>query len=764
MAAGGVVKAGTELRPLERDLAATVALAAYSIVVGLGFARVFGGWDFADDVIAIVVVGHGASFVLRRLRVSGWVAVPVVVLLLLWLIALQSYRSTFNAVFPTGATWDLFRLETGLVREQFRTAVAPVLYGAGWATLSGLAIMAVVVLSDTFAFRAEARGEALVPGGVLYVFIAALGTDRSAALGSDQSRVTLTAALIATGFLAVFTLRSLHDRRRRVESSASVSGARALVFPAAVASAIAIGVLAGVIGPRLPGAGAEPLYHTRNRGGVTEVLSPLVDIRSRLVNRTNTLLFRVFSPVQSNWRYTSLPEFDGRQFRLPERDLEDAGGSLGIVREGAVPFTHEIQIQSLGGQLVPAAADPIRASPSGSLRYNPDTSTLLKSGDELGLGEMFTIESASPRLEPDVLRAAPREAPPDPIYLELPDNFPGSVGDLAREVTAGTTTDYDTAIALQNWFQSEFSYSLQVQSGHGTSAIESFLIERVGYCEQFSATYAAMARTLNIPSRVAVGFTSGVLAPDNWYGVLGKNAHAWPELWFGAAIGWVPFEPTPGRGIPGAESYTGIPAQQDTTPAVAGSGDRPPVTPTTRPTAATFSDPDAQVPTPTGVPNARPEDLANANAIDTSKGLPMWPFVAILLIAAIAAAPAVARRLRRRVLRRAPADVRIVHAWQRATSSLRLAGVSGRPSMTTREWATATATVLPVAARPMWSLSGVVDSVTFGTPGMIDLEAVGPYGASVARDCTAWAHQIDEIVAETLTTRERLLRYATDWG
>ena len=39
----------------------------YTIVVGLGFARVFGGWDFADDVIAIVVVGHGASFALRRL-------------------------------------------------------------------------------------------------------------------------------------------------------------------------------------------------------------------------------------------------------------------------------------------------------------------------------------------------------------------------------------------------------------------------------------------------------------------------------------------------------------------------------------------------------------------------------------------------------------------------------------------------------------------------------------------------------------------------
>jgi transglutaminase-like putative cysteine protease len=764
VAEGGVVKAGTELRPLDRDLAATVALALYSIVIGLGFARVFGGWEFADDVVAIVVVGHGASFVLRRLRVSGWVAVPAVVLLLLWLIALQSYRSTFSAVFPTGATWDLFRLETGLVRQQFRTAVAPVLYGAGWATLSGMAIMAVVVLSDTFAFRAEARGEALVPGGVLYVFIAALGTDRSAALGTDQSRVTLTAALIATGFLAVFTLRSLHDRRRRVESTASVSGARALVLPTAVASAVAIGLLAGVIGPRLPGAGAEPLYHTRNRGGVTEVLSPLVDIRSRLVNRTNTLLFRVSSPVASNWRYIALPEFDGRRFDLRDDDTDDANGSLAAVRQGAEPFTHQIQIESLGGKLVPAAADPIRAAPAGSLRYEADTSTLFKTGDELGLGETFTIESAAPRLEPDDLRAAPHEAPPDSIYLGLPDNFPGSIGDLARQVTAGTTTDYDAAIALQNWFHSEFSYSLQVQSGHGTSAIESFLIEKVGYCEQFSATFAAMARTLGIPSRVAVGFTPGLQSPDGWYNVLGKNAHAWTELWFGAAIGWVPFDATPGRGIPGSESYTGIPAQQDTTPAQAGTGDRPPVTPTTRPTAATFADPDAQVPVPTGVPTGRPEDLNSESAIDASKGLPMWPFVAILLIAAIVAAPAVARRLRRRMLRRAPADERIVHAWQRATSSLRLAGVSGRPSMTTREWATATATVLPVAARPMWSLSGVVDAVTFGTPGMIDLEAVGPYGTSAARDCTAWAHQIDEIVAETLTPRERLLRYATDWG
>src|SRR5439155_17454307 len=102
-----------------------------------------------------------------------------------------------------------------------------------------------------------------------------------------------------------------------------------------------------------------------------------------------------------------------------------------------------------------------------------------------------------------------------------------------------------------------------VPPGHSGRDLEHFLFEsKRGYCEQFSGAYAAMARAIGLPARVAVGFTAGELDPTTGeYVVKGFNGHAWPEVYLDG-FGWVAFEPTPGRGMPGAESYTGLPEQQ----------------------------------------------------------------------------------------------------------------------------------------------------------------------------------------------------------
>jgi transglutaminase-like putative cysteine protease len=752
----------------ERDLAATAALTAYSLSVAVGFARVFNEWGFLGDLALLVIIGHGTSFALRRMRVSGWLAIPFIGALLLWVLVALHYSETLTWLVPRGATWDQIDLEVGLVRDDFQTTVAPVLYGAGWDVLAGFALIVAVVMADAFAFRAEARGEALVPGGVLFVFIAALG--------SSRLRISVTALLIATGVLAVVALRAMHDRSRRVELT-SARGPGSMIVPSAVATAAAIAVIAGIVGPRIPGADAEPLYNTKGRGGgVTDVINPIVDIRSRLTNRGNVELFRVNADARAYWRVTTLPAFNGRQFGQPRTPLERVPPPSNL--DDRPRITQRIQVLELGGRFVPAAADPVQAEGSRAgepieLRQVRDSDALVALSADHNSSDLFTVVSAVPNPSPDQLRGATADSPPNPIFLELPDNLPSLVGDLAAEVTGDTSNPYDAALALQNWFQNEFEYSLVVQSGHGSNAIESFLKERIGYCEQFSATFAAMARTQGLPTRVAVGYTWGTLQEDGYYSVLGKNSHAWPEVWFDD-IGWVAFEPTPGRGAPGAEAYTNLPAQQDDTPAEFG-GDGTLVVPTTPstvvapPTTIGPGGPTATTLPGDGTPRQFPENDPDrtfagdepAAAVEES-GFPWRVTIIIAVVLLALTGPEITRRLRSRAIRAHGAVDRVHLAWLRARTAAERAGVIGRSSMTPTEWAAATANRLPVAARPMRSLADIVDQVSYAPPGHVDLERGGTFGATLGQDCELWSRQIDRIAADTFTPTRRVKHYFTD--
>ena len=88
-----------------------------------------------------------------------------------------------------------------------------------------------------------------------------------------------------------------------------------------------------------------------------------------------------------------------------------------------------------------------------------------------------------------------------------------------------------------------------------------FLRTKTGYCEQFAGTFAAMARYLGIPARVAVGFTPGTQDPKNpnLWRVQTSDAHAWPELYL-PGLGWWPFEPTPSSPGAGGSDFVTRPA------------------------------------------------------------------------------------------------------------------------------------------------------------------------------------------------------------
>ena len=123
----------------------------------------------------------------------------------------------------------------------------------------------------------------------------------------------------------------------------------------------------------------------------------------------------------------------------------------------------------------------------------------------------------------------------------------------ARRVTRAARTPYETVLALESWFRQRggFRYDESPPRIKRSPLVGFVTRTKAGYCQHFAGAMAAMLRMLGIPSRVAVGFTSGTRHEDEWV-VTDHNAHAWVEVWF-AGQGWIPFDPTPGRGTFGGD-------------------------------------------------------------------------------------------------------------------------------------------------------------------------------------------------------------------
>ena len=132
--------------------------------------------------------------------------------------------------------------------------------------------------------------------------------------------------------------------------------------------------------------------------------------------------------------------------------------------------------------------------------------------------------------------------------------------DRARAVAGETRSPYAAAVALERWFRvtGGFTYSEQPEQATGLPPLVGFVVDtRTGYCQHFSGAMALMLRMLGIPARVAAGFVPGHYHDGTWT-VTDHDAHTWVEAWF-PRYGWLPFDPTPGRGrISGSYSSTSV--------------------------------------------------------------------------------------------------------------------------------------------------------------------------------------------------------------
>ena len=312
----------------------------------------------------------------------------------------------------------------------------------------------------------------------------------------------------------------------------------------------------------------------------------------RLLDPANDqLIMHVQSATPSYWRANALDVFTGTAWVTSQafvdrpQPLMDPGTGLWVydltsteVSPPGKAVTETFQIQSVYTNYIFAGGEPseLRIDRQVALRLNDMRS--LHVSRSLGPSLRYELDAVVPDLKPrDVIgkgRDYPRSVSsylslpfPHVAELEGPDKDaawrrlaptdPAPIGwewaDLYAtnaQIVGDATDPYDVALRIEKRLRNRYEYSLTPPSSDYTSPYAAFLFDtRTGYCQHFAGVMALLLRYNDVPARVAVGFTTGEKDAGGDFLVSTSNAHAWVEVYF-PTVGWVAFDPTPGRNIP----------------------------------------------------------------------------------------------------------------------------------------------------------------------------------------------------------------------
>jgi transglutaminase-like putative cysteine protease len=730
-------------RPNHTLLATEVALWAVTAAAIVGMHRLFLDGSYRGPLLLEAIAAHVTVALLRRRGVrlvpAALATAAAAVLAMTWI----HYAGTTTALVPTGDTWAAASADLRAAWRLFQDVDAPAPVDTGFLLAASAALWVMVFVADWAAFRANASFEALLPSATLFLF--------AAALGAPGGRVAGAAVYAAAAMLFILLQRTLTQEESSTwAASHRTRGRWSLLGTGSALIAVAV-VVGAVTGPNLPGAEAGPAGAVIDWQNMNDdddetrvVVSPMVDLRTRLVEQPNVELFTVRSNESAYWRLTSLDEFDGTIWRS-SYGTNDADGSLPAavdtdIETGVVRQT--FSISNLAAVWVPAAWEPVAIDPGDNeVDWDERSSTLIVDKNlDTSDGFTYEVESHMPRWRDEDLRTASSEVPDDiaATYLDLPE-VDGSVRDLATDLTADVSAPYDKALALQDYLRGpNYTYDIDAPKGHSSDALTEFLFDtRIGYCEQFAGAYAVMARLIGLPSRVTVGFTQGIRdsRDPSLYQVRGEHAHAWVEVYLDG-FGWVIMDPTPGRAPPGAENWLGVPTQQD---AAAGNG--------TEATTVPGSDPGQPPNVPAGGPSgdeqraavdlgqARNDGISNAGKDGAEVSDTMRIVMQVLLYGALAylllvplaiTTQHVARRRRARL----PAD-RVRLAWADTVDRAVAFGTNLPASLTISESVERLTTALPGSAAAVHRVAAAMEHVVYAevTPSADEADA-----AMAARD------------------------------
>ncbi|ELT46162.1 DUF3488 and DUF4129 domain-containing transglutaminase family protein [Arthrobacter nitrophenolicus] len=667
-----------------------MALAVSVAVCGaaLSLNGVLRGWGWYWPVLTTVLAVSFTLASLRAIRAQPLLVTAGGFLSLAAILTLTFFRgSSVLGFIPTPATFTELGRFIRRASETVLSETAPVAPNAGIVMVMCAVLGLAVILVDALAVP---LGMPAATGVGLFAILVVPAVIKPQSVGFWG----FTGAVAGYLMILAFSQWFAPDPRTQADSArtpgqvrrAALTGAAALVAAQLVALAI-------------PGfdQGTFPQGSRLNPWGTSTGLNPMITLGNslRAPDGSGRITYATNAASPLYLRSVTVDNFDGESWGPDDRNASRLP-LVGQIDPGyAAPASDQVQqvtaidTGSFNSPYLPApyAPESVRGLDG---RWTWDPATLsIKGSDTTSRRQEYVVTSSVPNLSADLLAqsSAPlRNIPED--FTRIPGNVPEIVRTTAGTVAGPGNTPYQKAMAIQRYLRSaEFTYSLQspVQNGYdgnGLSVLADFLEQKSGYCIHYASAMAVMARLEGIPSRIAVGYAPGRLTratvtvagqgalPE--FEVDARDAHAWPELYF-QGVGWVPFEPTPSRGVvPGYASESSSPSA----PGAVDNGDD--------------LVPDA-TPAPAPAPSAAPVPVPGTGG-GTDAGLQLLPFLigagAVLGAALLAASPHLVRAAARtcRLRPRNPGEA-VPLAWSEVVDLGTDFGVAPVPSETPRAYA-----------------------------------------------------------------------------
>ncbi|UUX59753.1 transglutaminase TgpA family protein [Glutamicibacter halophytocola] len=659
--------------PVEKLLPRILASLCLALAVLAGMASLTGvveGTSWFPYLVLPNIALHLACGAIRSVRVVRWLAIPAAVLIAVAAIMRHDVMTANSYGFPALQWFRSSLSEAGL---QLATQVPPVASSIhvdfGILVLS-LGVSLVVELLASFRRTALL---VIIPLSFAPI-VASLFKQQGAGIGYLSLMVLGILAYAALVPHAFAKASPRPSRRKLLEpKTLGVFGITAL---ACVGSLIAASLW-------MPGfrTGMFPEGQRPSGDLLANNVDPLINLgRDLRSNGSDPFLTYYTSASKAPYLRTQVIKELTNERWEPTEDLfhTDYSGDVAVNNNFSLLSSSEeiVQMTWPRGNRNPLLPLPDRSNLvsgiQGDWQWTLETSVARLSGDALGATGDITVAYAPLNITPEMVEYLDqrRIGTNDFIssdYTQLPQDSDNALQPMLEQALEeaydqGSTprTNLEKAVALQDFFRSgNFVYSERTPlregyDGANAEVVKAFLNRRQGYCVHFASAMALLAREAGIPSRIAVGYAPGVatgetMAVDNsdaatslssllepgtelkGYEVSGQQAHAWPELYLDG-LGWVPFEPTPGRG------YTPTYAPGPTSTAAPQESTAPEV-PTSRSTP-----PRSESPDPT------PQATTGSTARDGSTAIWLAPLAILLAAAGLCVGPWRRQRTRQKRL------------------------------------------------------------------------------------------------------------------